>query len=156
LLYGRLPFQVPVPFSASRGKPEFSPTAHGNIDILGRRRGTDGRVRLAVWELKRPGRIDHAVVQSFIYAVTLRYILRSASGPAWFEIFGFTPPLPGRLEIESVVMVSEDMCGKYKDQMQDLLACNATTIDQDRITFGAAFYDGRPPRLTSFTEYGAE
>jgi hypothetical protein len=150
LLYGLLPFQVPIPFAACEGRPK--PTDRGgNIDILARRRGEDRRVRLSVWELKRPGVIEHAVYQSYIYAVTLRYMLRSSSGGEWFKLFGFRRPVPTSLDVESVVAVSESMHAAYERQVAELRADNKLMIDQDRIIVSVAYYDDNPPHgLTSF------
>lgn len=96
------PIQFPLPVSANRGFPEDS---RGNMDIVVRQR-QDGKVRLAIWELKRPGVVKDAVAQSYIYAVTVALILRSSSGPAWYRLFGFTRPIPKVLEIEAVAVVS--------------------------------------------------
>ncbi|MBL0226789.1 MAG: hypothetical protein IPQ16_14795 [Geobacteraceae bacterium] len=157
LLHGVLPFQVPVPFSACSGKPILSP--RGSIDILARRRGSDGQVRLSVWELKKPGKIDHSVFQSYIYSVVLLKMLRSSSKNAWYELFGFSRELPKSLEIESVVLLSEKMRGQYEKQLEKLLDSNPLTIvngtdnSMDKIKLACAFYDDETLKLKSFQEY---
>jgi len=149
LLYGILPFQVPIPFAATNGEPKFSEQG-GEIDILARRRGEDGHVRLSVWELKRPGHIRHAVFQSYIYAVTLRYMLRSSSGAEWFKLFGFRRALPVSLDVESVVLLSEAKREEYAAQVAKLCDDNALRINADRIILSAAFYDNETLQLTRF------
>ena len=149
LLYGILPFQVPIPFKASTGVPELSMSG-GNIDILARRRGEDGRIRLSVWELKRPGNIGHAVVQSYIYAVALRYMLRSSSGAEWFRLFGFRRALPASLVVESVVLLSEAKQDEYTAQVKELRNHNTMRLNGDRIILSVAFYDDKTLRLNRF------
>jgi hypothetical protein len=154
LLYGILPFQVPLPFGASTGFPKFSDHG-GNIDILARRRDKDGQVRLSVWELKRPGNIDHAVVQSCIYAAVLRYMLRSSSGSEWYKLFGFRRALPEPLEplgIEAVVLLSESKREECAAQVEELCTNRGATLDGDRVSLSIAFYDDKTLRLTQFEE----
>jgi hypothetical protein len=146
LLYERLPFQVPIPFQASEGIPRISPRG-GNIDILARRRAEHGPVRLSVWELKRPGQIDHAVVQSYIYAVVLRHMLRSTSGEEWFRLFGFRRHLPRTLTIESVVLLSDAMQHAYENQVETLYRDNEMRIDRDQIIPKVAYYSWREGKL---------
>jgi len=150
-LYGRLPFQVPIPFSASEGRPVPCDRG-GHIDILARRRGKDNRVRLSVWELKRPGQINHAAFQSYIYAVVLRYMLRSTSGEKWYRLFGYRGRVPPSLEVESVVLLSETMKHAYEAQVDTLFKHNPMTIDGDHIIPYVAYYSWRDgkPKLTSF------
>jgi hypothetical protein len=152
LLYGMLPFQVPIPFSASAGVPEPAKRGGGNIDILARRRGHDNRVRLSVWELKRPGNIDHAVVQSCIYAAVLRYMLRSSAGSEWYRLFGFLRALPASLEIEAVVLLSESKRKECAAQVEALRNGRGSRLDGDRIILSVAFYDDKTLRLTQFEE----
>jgi hypothetical protein len=153
LLYGLLPFQVPVPFSAVTGTPKYSKMG-GHIDILARRKRADNRVRLSVWELKRPGSIEHAVFQSYIYAVTLRYMLRSSSGDDWFQLFGFSKKVPPSLHIESVVAVSESMEKTYRRQVKMLQDHNEMSIDQDghidRFILSVAFYEEATLQIKRF------
>ncbi len=146
LLYGLLPFQAPIPFSASEGVPRVA-TKGGNIDILARRRAEHGPVRLSVWELKRPGQVGHAVVQSYIYAVVLRHMLRSRSGAEWFRLFGFRRCLPRTLDIESIVLVSDTMQRAYETQVETLYRDNAMIIDGDRIIPTVAYYSWREGKL---------
>lgn len=151
LLYGKLPFQIPLPFSASTGIPTLSDHG-GNIDILARRRGKDNRVRLSVWELKRPGTIDHAVIQACIYATVLRYVLRSSSGVEWYKLFGFRGALPASLEIEAVVLLSERTRNACASQVEEVANCRGTTLDGDRVVLSVAFYDDHTLQLTQFEE----
>jgi hypothetical protein len=154
LLYGILPFQIPLPFSASTGVPLISDRG-GNMDILARRRGKDGQVRLSVWELKRPGAIDHAVTQSCIYAAVLRHMLRSASGSEWYKLFGFRRALPEPLEIEAVVLLSESKREECAAQVEALRNSRGATLGGDRISLSVAFYDDKTLRLTQFEEGSA-
>lgn len=150
LLYDVLPFQVPVPVSGSKGKPVDS---KGNIDILVRRRSNNGRIRLSVWELKKQGKINESVHQSFIYAVTLLKILRSTAGEDWFSLFGFKRSIPARLEIESVVLISETMFKEYERQVKILTDSNPLEIGNDRIHLAVGLYDDKTLKLKSFQEY---
>jgi hypothetical protein len=151
LLYGILPFQVPLPFSASTGIPQISDRG-GNMDILARRKGKDGKVRLSVWELKRPGAIDHAVTQSCIYAAVLRHMLRSSSGSEWYKLFGFRRTLPTPLEIEAVVLLSESKREECAAQVEELRNNHEATLGGDKISLSVAFYDDKTLRLTQFEE----
>jgi hypothetical protein len=105
-----------------------------------------------VWELKRPGHIDQAVFQSYIYAVTLCHMLRSRSGEDWFKLFGFRGPLPGSLDVESVVLLSDDMRSEYTAQAAKLRAHNAMAVNGDRIHQYVAYYDRHTLQLRSFEE----
>lgn len=112
------PLQFPLPISANTGRPADS---RGNMDILVRHR-RNGIVRLAVWELKQPGVVRHAMAQAYIYAATLALILRSPNGPAWYRIFGFRGAIPEKLEIEAVAVVSPDQEQAILRQAQRLEA----------------------------------
>jgi hypothetical protein len=95
--------------------------------------------------------IEHAVYQSYIYAVTLRYMLRSSSGGEWFKLFGFRRPLPTSLDVESVVAVSDSVHAAYERQVAELCADNKLMIDQDRIILSVVYYDDNAPHaLKSF------
>lgn len=61
-----LPLQMPVPTSAYRGAPKLAASNRpGYIDILARHgRGRAGHP--AVWELKLPHELAHAVPQAYI------------------------------------------------------------------------------------------
>ncbi len=110
------PVQYPVPISANTGTPRLS---RGNIDILVRQQ-RDGRTRLAVWELKRPGALQHALAQAYIYAVTLAMTARGAQGGTWFRLFGFPRGVPEQLEIDAVAMVSKDQRRKVPAALAEL------------------------------------
>jgi len=139
VLLAGFPFQCALPISACEGKPKAT---DGHIDILTRRRGSDHGVRLGVWELKRPGRIDHALEQAYIYAVTLGLMLRDKSGPDWYRIFGFTGSMPRRLELESVVAVSQDRRPAVERAAQTFLRENSFDLDDNvHIEPFAAYYD---------------
>ena len=100
------PLQMPLPISASKGNPE---PKTGHIDILARHRSGKGkRVKLSVWELKSPKAKNNPVNQAYIYALTLRYILRSRHGDDWYKLCGFKSNVPSELDIEAVVAVTED------------------------------------------------
>jgi len=134
------PFQMPLPISASKGKPE---KGFGHIDILARR-GHGKKVRISVWELKESnGKIDHVVEQVYIYAVVLLYMLRSDSGQCWYKLFGFNGQIPAKLEIEAVVAVSakkEECCIK---KFQEFICKNSLFMNTngDTIKFFMGLYD---------------
>ncbi len=137
-----MPFQMPLPISASKGVPIAS--GHGHIDILARRRGNDRKVRISVWELKEPrGNINHVIEQVYIYAVVLLYMLRSNYGQDWYKLFGFNGKIPAKLEIEAVVAVSakkkEDCIKKFKE----FIGKNSLYMDLngDTIKFFIGLYD---------------
>jgi len=136
------PFQCPTPLSASSGAPKKTT---GHIDILARRRGADGKVRLSVWELKRPGQLQHALDQAYVYALTLALMLRAEGGDDWYRIFGFTPPVPGQLEIEAVVAVTEDQRTRLARAAQALGAANELVLAAEgvRLSLHAAYYEPR-------------
>lgn len=134
------PFQCVLPISACKGVPKVT---DGHIDIL-TRRGHGKGVRLGVWELKRPGKVDVdcALKQAYIYAVTLALMLRDKNGPDWYRIFGFKGPLPRRLELESVVAVSRDVRPKVERAAQKFLEANSFDLDDNvHIKPFAAYYD---------------
>jgi hypothetical protein len=115
---------------------------NGHIDILTRRRGSDGRVRIGIWELKRPGELAHALEQAYIYTTTLALMLRSKSGTDWYRIFGFTRPLPSKLELESVVAVSQSARPAVDRAARKFLEENPFVLDGNvHIKPFAAYYD---------------
>jgi hypothetical protein len=131
------PFQCPLPISACNGKPK--PTT-GHIDILARQR--DGGVRLAVWELKRPRVLGHALEQAYIYTVTLALSLRDSSGPAWYRLFGFKGEPPKQLRLATVVAVSLDQRGTLEARARQVLGENPIELGEERATIKvyAAYY----------------
>ena len=150
LLNGNIPFQMPIPFSASKGYPAVS--NRGNIDILSRREGR----KLSVWELKVPGKIDQAVAQSYIYAVALIQMLRAKClnrGSQWSGLLGFKK-LPVHLQIEAVVVISQDKkleCQYYK-QVAELLKNNPLIFKKYNATIQlcVAFYNPNTFALKEF------
>ncbi len=145
------PFQMPLPISASSGKPVYS---DGKIDILARRRCGDGKVRLSVWELKKPQTFSKALDQVYIYSVVLLQLLRSSSGNRWYKIFGFNRPLPAKLEIEAVVVITPEPKQKEKlhNQLPKFIANNPMQIDNDLIKLSAAYYNEETYFVESFEE----
>jgi hypothetical protein len=139
VLLAGFPFQCVLPISASKGIPVAT---NGHIDILTRRRGSDGRVRIGIWELKRPGELAHALEQAYIYTTTLALMLRSKSGTDWYRIFGFTRPLPSKLELESVVAVSQSARPAVDRAARKFLEENPFVLDGNvHIKPFAAYYD---------------
>ena len=140
------PLQFPLPLSASKGYPVLQ---FGHIDILARR-GYPRNVKLSVWELKSPGVLSHAVEQAYIYALTLRHILKSPHGKEWYKLCGFTSNVPAKLHIEAVVAITEDKKKAFQKQYEHLIAENPLRIDGDQISFFVALYDGVTYKITSF------
>jgi hypothetical protein len=144
----RCPLQFPLPVSASKGYPELK---FGHIDILARR-GYGKNVKLSVWELKSPGVLSHAVVQAYIYALTLRYILKSKHGKEWYRLCGFSSDVPAKLHIEAVVAITEDKEKAFRKQYGHLVAENPLQIGGDQISFFVALYDGATYKIKSFEQ----
>jgi hypothetical protein len=143
------PFQMPLPISASSGKPL---STDGNIDILARRRCSDGKVRLSVWELKKPKTFAKAIDQVYIYTIGLIQLLRSSSGQRWFKIFGFNGPIPKKLEIEAVVLVSSDQLKKMESTFNAFRKSTPLNFNGDTIKFSAAYYNENNYFIESFNE----
>lgn len=142
----RCPLQFPLPVSASKGYPELK---FGHIDILARR-GYGRNVKLSVWELKSPGVLSHAVKQAYIYALTLRHILKSPHGKEWYKLCGFSSTVPAKLHIEAVVAITEDKEKAFRKQYEHLVAENPLQIGGDQISFFVVFYDGATYKIKSF------
>jgi hypothetical protein len=142
------PLQFPLPLSASKGYPVFQ---FGHIDILARR-GYPRSVKLSVWELKSPGMLSHGVEQAYIYALTLRYILKSPHGKEWYKLCGFSSNVPAKLYIEAVVAITEDKKKAFQKQYEHLVAENPLQIGGDQISFFVALYDGVTYKITSFEQ----
>ncbi|MDO8472382.1 MAG: hypothetical protein Q7T05_01045 [Dehalococcoidia bacterium] len=138
--------QIPLPISASKGYPVLK---FGHIDILARR-GRARNVKLSVWELKSPGTVGHAVNQAYIYALTLRHILRSLHGKEWYRFYGFSGNVPTKLHIEAVVAITVDKKKAFLKQFDKLVAENPLWIGDDRISFFVAFYDKANFKIKSF------
>jgi hypothetical protein len=135
VILGGCPLQFPVPFSANKGKAEWGP---GHIDILARHKGKDNKVRLSVWELKKPKAYGKAAAQAYIYALQLLYILRSERGNEWYKLFGFNRPVPKSLEIEAVVAITRNQAKKFANDQEALGKNNK--IKDDIIKLYAVYY----------------
>jgi hypothetical protein len=142
------PLQFPLPVSASKGSPVLT---YGHIDILARR-GYGRNVKLSVWELKSPGVLSHAVKQAYIYALTLRHILKSRHGKEWYRLCGFSSNVPAKLHIEAVVAITEDKKKAFWKQYEHLIAENPLQIGGDQISFFVALYDGASYKIKSFEQ----
>lgn len=138
VLIGGLPFQMPVPFAASKGKAHLAHAkSKGNMDILARSLGR----KLSVWELKRPHAITKDIVaQAYIYAISLIFMLNSRQGETWWRLMGFKK-MPSRT-IEMVVTVTKDKEKACVEQVKGLLAeGNLLTVDGFRIKPCLAVYE---------------
>ena len=136
MIAGKFPLQIPVPISANTGKPK---AGNGYIDILARRKAQDNKVRLSVWELKRPGEYKHAAVQAYIYAYTLLQILRNnKSKEEWYRLFGFKSRIPGSLVIEAVVAITADQRKEFSKEKEKLVKF---TFGRDSIELYDAYYE---------------
>jgi len=148
----KCPLQFPLPLSASKGYPVLK---FGHIDILARR-GYPRNVKLSVWELKSPGVLSHAMKQAYIYALTLRHILKSRHGKEWYRLCGFSSNVPAKLQIEAVVAITEGKDGALKravrKQYEHLVSENPLQIGDDRISFFVAFYDGATYKIKRFEQ----
>jgi len=144
----RCPLQFPLPVSASKGYPELK---FGHIDILARR-GYGRNVKLSVWELKSPRKLNHAVEQAYIYALTLRHILKSQHGKEWYKLCGFSSNVPAKLHIEAVVAITKDKEKAFQKQYAHLVAENPLQIGGDRIGFFVALYDKTTYKIKSFEQ----
>lgn len=149
VVLGGMPCQFPLPISGSSGYPKFS---RGNIDILARRRGNDGKVRLSIWELKKPGTLAHVEKQVYIYSLVLQRMLRSSCGADWYKTFRFSRALPKSLEFESVIVVSPKSKKQellLEQRIRELKHNERMTIESDgsdfRDTIGlhVLYYDGK-------------
>ena len=136
------PLQMPLPVSGSSGAPKL---ARGNIDILARRVDEKRQIHLSVWELKKAGVtktvIRKAIKQSLIYALVLAKILRSESGPEWYQIFGFRRKLADKFQIEAVVVLSTDDRKNFEEVWSEYKESLPITIGKDEVLPCVAFYD---------------
>jgi hypothetical protein len=134
------PLQVPVHISGNTGTPVAT---RGNIDILARR-GLGRGTYLSVWELKRPGEIQHALAQAYIYAVSIILMLRGHQGDTWYRNFQFKSPVPSSsLHVEAVTVLTEDQAPKLKAAHARLIKESPLLLpaEQARISLHAAYYD---------------
>ena len=151
----KCPLQVPFPLSASGGKPCFNRSRVAHADILARRRPRSGRERLSVWELKQPRKLDHAADQAYIYALTLRHVLRrSRYRQEFYKACGFESHIPAKLNIEAIVAVSQDQEQKFMKQFERLIQdeANRFTIDSDRIMLFLALYEEKDFKMVDFKQ----
>lgn len=104
-LYKELAFQMPTALSASGKNVSLSRSARaGGIDILAKVKH-GAKTNLCVIELKKDCIKDEQQAhiirgQGLAYAVFLRELLRSDSGPEWYKIFDFPKALPDSLTID--------------------------------------------------------
>ena len=146
------PLQFPLPLSASKGYPVLQ---FGHIDILARR-GYPRNVKLSVWELKSPGVLSHAVEQAYIYALTLRHILKSPHGKEWYKLCGFTSNVPAKLHIEAVVTITEDKKKAFLSGMNTWLQRIPYRSVATRSVSSLRFMTGQHIRLKSFEHCAPE
>lgn len=139
MIANKFPLQIPLPISANTGSPK---AGTGYIDILARRKAEDNKVRLSVWELKRPKEYQHAATQAYIYAFTLLQILReSKSKNEWYKLFGFKSAIPKKLIIEAVVAITSDQSKKFLKEKETLMKSVPFVIgNNDRIELYVAYY----------------
>lgn len=96
-------FQMPTPLTASNLKKlGYSDSRGGGIDIIARI-GKGKATKLCIMELKDKNNSKEppakVIQQGIAYATFIRELLRSESGPLWWEIFGFGGKLPTNLEL---------------------------------------------------------
>jgi len=138
MIANKFPLQILLPISANTGVPK---TGTGYIDILARRKTKDNKVRLSVWELKRPEEFKEATAQAYIYAFTLLQILReSKSKNEWYKLFGFKSAIPNKLVIEAVVAITSNQRKIYLEKKEALMHNAPSVIGNDRIELYVAYY----------------
>lgn len=138
MIADKFPLQIPVPISANTGSPK---AGVGYIDILAKRKAEDNKVRLSVWELKRPGEYQHAATQAYIYAYTLLQILReSKSKNEWYKLFGFKRKIPQSLTIEAVVAITRKQQRRFLKEKESLISSVPFNIGSDHIKLYVAYY----------------
>jgi hypothetical protein len=122
LVNNRLRFQMPVPTTASTGAPFYKRGKPGKIDILART-GRGSHTNISIIELKRDDAksYKHALAQSIIYAVNIRYLLRENNlGEKWWRLFRFNKAIPQMLKLTSVVMIPHTMSDLYFKEREQL------------------------------------
>lgn len=147
-IFDKLRFQMPTPLSAHTGSPEYKKGKWGNIDILSRI-VKNGNTNLGIIELKKNDRksstYKHAVAQSIIYSICIRYILRAnKTGEKWWQLFGYKRKLPKELTLFSVAMIPENLSDFYNNEIEELKLKdinNCINIEQDRIQCGYVFFE---------------
>jgi hypothetical protein len=133
-------FQMPTPFKASNHKsgPQYSERG-GGIDILARVRHGASDVRLCVCELKdeyTASETEEEVIQQAItYATFIGVLLKSktkdgknvTNASKWWELFGFSRPIPEHLNIDVVTVMPTDNNAKpLEEESIDLDGLNVT------------------------------
>ena len=147
-IFDKLRFQMPTPLSAHTGSPEYKKGKWGNIDILSRI-VKNGNTNLGIIELKKNDRksstYKHAVAQSIIYSICIRYLLRAnITGEKWWQLFGYKRKLPKELTLFSVAMIPENLSDFYNNEIEELKLKdinNCINIEQDRIKCGYIFFE---------------
>ena len=90
--------------------------------------------------------------QAYIYALTLRHILKSGHGKEWYKLCGISSNVPAKLHIEAVVAIAEDKEKAFWKQYEHLVSENPLQIGDDRISFFVAFYDGATYKIKRFEQ----
>ncbi len=113
----KLRFPMPTPISASRhNKLKYSGFRGGGIDIFARM-GKGSGTSLAILELKDENTAKeppkYALKQAIAYTVFIRELLRSESGQAWWQLFGFGGKVSNRLKLITVCVMPT---GQYDDE----------------------------------------
>lgn len=112
IIKARFPMKTPLLANKKGVKLEGRAGLGGGIDIFTRTR-TNGQVRLNVMELKDEYESPENVIKQAIkYAVFIQQLLRSKSGDLWWELFGFSKPLPERLIINATCVMPENPNGE--------------------------------------------
>ncbi len=103
-------YQHPTPLRASSPNAiKYSGPKGGGIDILARI-GSGAASTLSVFELKPHNISDtqQTITQGLAYTIFLRELLRSTSGAEWFRIFGYGKPIPQKLELNCIALMSHN------------------------------------------------
>ncbi|MBI5375606.1 MAG: hypothetical protein HZA77_09230 [Candidatus Schekmanbacteria bacterium] len=143
------PFQMPLPISASKGRPK---KADGHIDILARW-GHSGKPKIAILELKKPDlnltQTKEAIKQLYIYAVTLLFWLRSSHGESLYKFLGynFSVQLPKKNQIKAVLTICENDKKQLEEAIKSIdkneLPCKfnkVSLLKNDSIKFYVSYY----------------
>lgn len=153
--YEKCPFQLSTPIAGNTGIPSIS-VRGGNMDIVARRRVAGNKIRISIWELKKPdvsgSVINKAIKQVIIYSSTLRMMLRSECGGAWYELLGFSKGLPKKLEIEAVICISINDRTKFELQIAKLIDEMPFYMGNDLIVPYVAYYNDKTYNVEQFEE----
>lgn len=135
-------FQLRTPISASKKGKTYSNNAQGGgIDILARI--GRGSANLSIFELKRPEveTVQETIEQGLAYTVFLRELLRSTSGPEWYQIFGYTSPIPQKLTLNCIALM-------HHHTPKPNFSHEILNLENDEIHLHHMFYEVRPNGLT--------